>query len=91
MSIAREQPLKLIFDHPEALTAALLQAGPVQQADAATVIANQPGILQLTRHFRDAASAHTKQVGDQLLSHQQAIARQALEILQQPVAELLIQ
>jgi hypothetical protein len=57
----------------------------------ASAVFDQPSPLQFPGSLGDAFAANPEHVGDQFLSHDQFVRRQAVQAQQQPAAELLIQ
>jgi hypothetical protein len=56
----------------------------------ATMVTNEPGVLQMGSLLRDGFTTHTQHVGDKLLRHDEFVGRQAIVAEKQPTTKLLL-
>src|SRR6202521_59477 len=86
----RQETIELRLDHLVALTGPRLQARAIEHRDLASLVTDQPGVLQLAGGFGNAFAAHAQHVGDQFLGHGEFVRLQTIEAQQQPSAQLLV-
>ena len=84
------QALGFAADHAVAFANAGFQTGAVKDGNAASIVSDQPGILQIDSLTGDGLTLHTEYVGDKLLRHVQLIGRQPVMAQKQPAAQLLL-
>src|ERR1700676_4042779 len=85
-----QETIELRLYYLVALTGPRLQTRAIEHADPASLVTDQPGVLQLPGGFGDAFAAHAQHVGDQFLGHGEFVRLQAIETEQQPPAQLLV-
>jgi hypothetical protein len=74
-----EQAIEFRFDYLVALAGPFLQSSPVKHSDVATVVTNNPSVLQFPGSLRDALATHAQHIGDQFLRHGQFIRGRSVE------------
>jgi hypothetical protein len=85
-----EQAIELVFYDPVTLTYSRLQPIAIQNVDAAAAIANQTGVLQVSRSYGDALTASPKHIGYQVLGHEKVETLFPVLTQEQPTAESLL-
>jgi hypothetical protein len=84
-----EQAVYFIFDDAVAFTGVRLEAAAVENADSATAIMDQAGVLQVSGSYRHTLSSSAKHICYKLLGHQEIRAVFPVVTQQQPSAEPL--
>lgn len=87
--VPAEQTVDFIFHGAIALTDARFQTMAIHNADAATAVMDQSGVLQASCGYGHALAASTEHMSDELLGHQQVRAVFPVVTQQQPAAEPL--
>ena len=84
------QAVGFLFDDGITFATELFEQRPVEHRDLSAVVLDNTEVLQLASGLGHTLAAYPKHVGDQLLGHNQAIARQPVQRQQQSAAQLLV-
>lgn len=71
-----DQAFEMIIDGLVAFAAGVAQRLHIEDMDAAAAVIDEPGLLQLPRHDRDAAALHAEHLRQKLLRERKGVAHE---------------
>ncbi len=78
LGTAAHEAVSFAADHTVALAYSRFETSAVEDGDTASLITNQPGILQAGSLVRDSLTTHPQHVADELLRHDEFVRLQAV-------------
>ena len=85
-----EQTVQLLGDHFVAFAAGRLQSLSIENGDHATVIINQPGLLEGARHGSHGGAAHAEHLGQELMRELELVSAHPVVAHQQPATNAFL-